>query len=98
MEYLFRILKNIFYILNYFFSIIYSGYIKNNLGNCGIDFATKFPLQVIGGKQITIGNNFSSFRRNRIEVFGKILNKEYAGKLVIGNNFSMNDDCHISLY
>jgi acetyltransferase-like isoleucine patch superfamily enzyme len=78
------------------FSHIYSGYIKNRIGNCGSNLFTKYPLYIIGGNKISIGNNFSSFRRNRIEVFGKILNKEYFGKLVIGNNFSINDDCHIA--
>lgn len=88
--------SNLFFVLNYLFNHIYSSYIKNKIGNCGCNLSTKYPLYIIGGNKISIGNNFSSFRRNRIEVFGKILNKDYYGKLVIGENFSINDDCHIA--
>jgi acetyltransferase-like isoleucine patch superfamily enzyme len=89
-------LRNFFNILSFLFDIIYSGFIKSSFGYSGSNFVTKFPFYVIGGKKITIGNNFSSFRRNRIEVFGKILDNDYSGKLIIGDNFSMNDDCHIA--
>lgn len=89
-------LRNFFSIFYYLFSFIYSGYIKNSIGYFGYNFVTKFPLYLIGGNRIKIGNNFSSFRRNRIEVFGEILNIDYDGKLTIGDNFSMNDDCHIA--
>lgn len=74
----------------------YSGFISYFFKKCGINFRTLYPLYIIGGEKIIIGNNFSSFKRNRIEVFGKILNIDYDGNLLIGNNFSMNDDCHIA--
>lgn len=75
----------------------YSGYKANYFSNRNIEnFRTFYPLFIIGGNRITVGKNFSSFRRNRIEVFGRILNINYNGKLVIGDNFSMNDDCHIA--
>jgi acetyltransferase-like isoleucine patch superfamily enzyme len=89
-------LSKLFFIINYIFSHIYSGFIKHKLGKCGCNLFTKYPLYIIGGNKISIGNNFSSFRRNRIEVFGKILNKDYYGQLIIGDNFSINDDCHIA--
>ncbi len=94
--YLFTYFNWIFNILNDFNNHIYSSYLKNMLVNSGTNFFTKFPLYIIGGNKISIGENFSSFRRNRIEVFGKILNIDYHGHLIIGNNFSMNDDCHIA--
>jgi len=88
--------SKIFNLINFLYIHIYSSYIKNRLGKCGDNLRTKFPLYLIGENKISIGNNFTSFRRNRIEVFGKILEKDYNGKLIIGDNFSMNDDCHIA--
>ena len=105
-KYLLKLLLNIGILISYFskfflslkylFNHTYSGYIKNKIGNCGCNILTKYPLYIIGGNKISIGNNFSSFRRNRIEVFGKILDIEYDGQLSIGDNFSINDDCHIA--
>jgi acetyltransferase-like isoleucine patch superfamily enzyme len=89
-------LSRFFFILSFIFNKIYSGYIKNKIRICGNNLLTKYPINIIGGNYITIGNNFSSFRRNRIEVFGKILDVEYNGQLNIGDNFSINDDCHIA--
>ena len=90
------VIKRLSIFLEIIFSGFYSGYVISKFQKCDILFKTLYPIYILGGDKITIGHNFSSFRRNRIEVFGKILNKEYAGKLVIGNNFSMNDDCHIA--
>jgi acetyltransferase-like isoleucine patch superfamily enzyme len=89
-------LQKVIFYLKYSFNIIYSGYKSKYLSFCGLNFKTKFPLYIIGGNQIKIGDSFSSFKRNRIEVFGTILSKIYFGELIIGNNFSMNDDCHIA--
>ncbi len=88
--------SNFFFLFNFFFNKIYSEYIKNKIYESGFNLSTKFPIYLIGESQISIGNNFTSFRRNRIEVFGKILNINYNGHLKIGDNFSMNDDCHIT--
>jgi acetyltransferase-like isoleucine patch superfamily enzyme len=88
--------KNVITFFNIVNSGLYSGYISCIFKLCGNNFSTLFPLYITGGDKITIGNNFSSFRRNRIEVFGKILDIEYDGQLSIGDNFSINDDCHIA--
>ncbi len=89
-------LKNISIFFKIIISGFYSGYISYLFKFCGYNFRTLYPFYIIGGEKISIGNNFSSFRRNRIEVFGKILNINFNGKLTIGDNFSMNDDCHIA--
>jgi acetyltransferase-like isoleucine patch superfamily enzyme len=88
--------KNVITFFNILNSGLYSGYKSCIFNSCGNNFSTLIPFFITGGDKITIGNNFSSFRRNRVEVFGKILNIEYNGKLIIGDNFSMNDDCHIA--
>lgn len=75
---------------------IYSFFIKFGFHRVGKHFHIMYPLYVIGGEYITIGNNFSGFMRNRIEVFDKHNQYFYNSKLTIGDNFSMNDDCHIA--
>ncbi len=89
-----NILTKPFFILTLILRKIYSGYIASKLHKVGKNFNTYYPLHIIGSQSIFIGDNFSSFRRNRIEVFAI---NNYKGKLTIGNNFSMNDDCHLAV-
>jgi acetyltransferase-like isoleucine patch superfamily enzyme len=54
-----------------------------------------FPMDIIGGKYICIGKNFSSNKRLRIEAISKHNRTLYNPKIIIGDNVSVNYDCHI---
>lgn len=75
---------------------IYSGWIKSSLKEVGDNFSVQYPMNHLGLKFISIGNNFSCFPRLRLEAFERHLNNSYAPILNIGNNVSINFDCHIA--
>jgi acetyltransferase-like isoleucine patch superfamily enzyme len=54
-----------------------------------------YPLYLRGGKYITIGNNFYSDMRLRLEAWDDHLGYKFSPKIIIGNNVSINSDCHI---
>jgi acetyltransferase-like isoleucine patch superfamily enzyme len=72
-----------------------SGYIYANLKTCGKSFSIQSPCNHHGLHHISIGNNFTAFAGLRIEAYEKHLNNTYTPELIIGNNVSMNYDCHI---
>lgn len=74
---------------------IYSSYIKKQLNCIGQHFYIEYPCQLVGGKYISVGNNFSSFARLRIEAFDRHVENIYTPRIVIGENVSINYDCHI---
>jgi len=80
------------------FKVIYnsllSGYISGKLKHCGKGFSIESPCYYQGLNHITIGDNFSSFAVLRIEAYQKHLNNNYTPELIIGNNVSVNHDCH----
>lgn len=53
------------------------------------------PLYIHGGKYISIGENFNSGLRLRLEAFDEHLGHKFTPKIIIGNNVSINSDCHI---
>lgn len=82
--------------LNYLRDIFYSGWIKGAFGRVGSNFQIEYPLHGRGLKQITIGDNFRSYKRLRIETYNSHLGAVFAPRLVIGDNVSLNYDCHIA--
>lgn len=52
-------------------------------------------MRVLGGERISIGDNFSSFSGFRIEAFTRHNGVQFNPKIEIGNNVSINFDCHI---
>ncbi len=53
------------------------------------------PFVIEGHRNITIGKNFASFARLRLEAFERHLNNWYTPEIIIGDNVSINYDCHI---
>lgn len=74
---------------------LYSRWAKNAFAITGDGFMVRKPLYVSGGRNIYIGNNFTSLNGLRIETFEQYIDLEYTPKLTIGNNVSCNIDCHI---
>ena len=75
--------------------MIYSKAISRELKYCGKNFYLRSPMMLEGEKYISIGDNFDGFSRIRLEAFDKHLNKRYSPQINIGNNVSINNDCHI---
>jgi len=63
---------------------------------CGYGFFLKGPSNILGGEFIYIGDNFSCFSRLRLEAYSRFGDQKFSPKIIIGNNVSLNFDCHIA--
>ena len=75
--------------------VIYSKIIERSLKVCGDGFKIGFPCVFYGVEDIEIGNNFNSFARLRLEAFRKHNGFHFRPNIRIGDNVSINYDCHI---
>lgn len=74
---------------------LYSIWKANEFKKTGNIFSVKYPLYLYGGKYISIGEGFNSDLRLRLEAFDEHLGHVFSPKITIGNNVSINSDCHI---
>jgi acetyltransferase-like isoleucine patch superfamily enzyme len=74
---------------------IYSELIKKAFKKCGKGFYIGSPAYIIGAEYITIGDNFESYARLRLEVYDYVNGIKYTPRVTIGNNVAINFDCHI---
>lgn len=72
----------------------YSGWVS-------IGIATKdkikleYPAFIAGHRYISIGTNFSSRGRLRIEAYDTFLQQKFSPSIIIGNHVCFNFDCHV---
>ena len=74
---------------------LYSSWISKEFKSLGYDAIISYPMYLHGGQYISIGNNFHSDIRFRIEAFDQHLGYKFTPIIAIGNNVSINPDCHI---
>jgi acetyltransferase-like isoleucine patch superfamily enzyme len=77
------------------FTIMYSGRVRKSFARCGDNNYISCPIYLIGDKNISIGEHFVAFARLRIEAHVRYKGQNFSPKIVIGNNVSVNYDCHI---
>ncbi len=78
-------------LLNRFYSIWISFVFKK----VGDNFNVLYPIYITGGKCIQF-ENCSIDQRLRIDAIQDFLDYKYQPKIIIGNNFSIQKDCHIT--
>lgn len=100
------ILQSIIYLVYYVFSPklfswinlrfyqLYSMWKANEFKNVGSVYI-QYPLYLHGGKYITIGKNFGCDQRLRLEAFDEFLGDKFSPQILIGDNVSIQKDCHI---
>ena len=81
--------------IKFFLNRVYSFSVKRNLKKCGKNFSIERPVYLYGAKYIEIGDNFNCFERLRLEAFERHNNNAYSPSIKIGNNVSLNYNCHI---
>ncbi|HUI90789.1 MAG TPA: acyltransferase [Chitinivibrionales bacterium] len=74
----------------------YSIYLSRQFFKIGKNSFWEFPAFIHGPDKISIGKNFYAFPRLRIEAFEKHLGAKFSPSIIIGNNVSINYDCHIA--
>jgi acetyltransferase-like isoleucine patch superfamily enzyme len=77
------------------FNQLYSMWKANEFKKAGENICFHYPVYLHGGKHITIGNNFYSDLRLRLEAYDEHLGNQFLPKIIIGDNVSINSDCHI---
>ncbi len=63
--------------------------------SCGPGALIREPRKIVGGRYIHIGSGFDAFPGLRIEAFDRHLDKLFTPRISIGDNVSINYDCHI---
>lgn len=89
--YSYRLHQKIVFIYNF----MYSNWIKNCFNSYGENISVRSPIFIYGGKYITIGNNFTSLDRVRMECWDSYMNDNFSPNLIIGDNVIMNKNVHI---
>lgn len=69
--------------------------VKGVLKKAGTNFYIQYPSYIKGGNYITVGDNFLCNERLRLEAYDNYLDKRYSPQITIGNNVTINYDCHI---
>ena len=80
---------------NKFVDRVFSLVVRKSLAKSGNNFSIQYPADIIGEKYICVGDNFNSFGRLRLEAYDKHLENQYEPSITIGDNVSINFDCHI---
>lgn len=78
------------------FNMMRSGYISKKFKRCGSNFSIDYPFYHIGLKHVEVGSNFRSFAGLRLEAIDLHLGCKFNPDVIIGNNVSINTDCHIA--
>lgn len=55
----------------------------------------RYPIYLKGSKYIKIGNNFDCDQRMRLDAIDNFLGEKFYPEIIIGNNVSIQKDCHI---
>jgi acetyltransferase-like isoleucine patch superfamily enzyme len=71
-------------------------YLARYFQRIGMNSFWEYPTFIYGQKYMTIGDNFYSFPRLRLEAFDELLGIHHSPKVTIGSNVSINYDCHIA--
>lgn len=73
----------------------YSKKIRRKIGSTGNNFNVRKECMIHNGQYISIGDNFFAMPGCRIEAWDNYEGKNYNPIIKIGNDVSMNFDCHI---
>ena len=96
MKYFYRFIYKLNRKVLSYFCKVYSRYISMLLLKKGKSFYIRYPLQLHGAQYIEIGDNVDIYPRLRLEAFDSHLNCKFTPRIIIGNNVSINPDCHIT--
>jgi len=68
---------------------------RARFAECGSAALIREPRKIIGGRYISVGAGFDVYPGLRIEAIDRHLGKRFSPAITIGNNVSINYDCHI---
>jgi acetyltransferase-like isoleucine patch superfamily enzyme len=94
--------KSIYFIIDYetvnklkfYYEKSYSIWLGHYFKDCSTAFFRR-PVYIIGGKYISLGDNFTCESRCRIEAWDKHNGYLFSPSIIIGKNVSLSYNCHI---
>lgn len=86
-----RMTKKIFHLRN----VIYTYWISGEFQSIKNKAYIEYPMYLVGGKYISIGNNFQSLERLRLECWDIYQGERFSPRLNIGDNVIINYNIHI---
>jgi len=92
MSYIFR--PGLLRILNNLGNIFYSAWLQRSFKSCSGVPKIEYPIFLTGSKYISIGKDFETRGRLRLEAYDTYNNHTYTPEIIIGNNVSINFNCH----
>ena len=87
--------KMLIYYCNRLWSMYFNHGLCKKLYRVGQNVRFSFPTYIIGEKHISIGSNFDSGLRFRLEAIDNHLGVKFSPRIKFGSNISINHDCHI---
>lgn len=78
-----------------FFHFVHSGRISIQISSYKAPLLLNYPTYLMGGKYIIFGSNFHASYRFRIEAWDKYKDDHYNPIIIIGDNVSFSDNCHV---
>jgi serine acetyltransferase len=66
------------------------------LHSIGVNPSFSFPMYTYGLEHVTIGDNFCTGERLKLRTFDSWEGRSYSPQIKIGNNVTLQSDCHIS--
>ena len=78
-----------------FYNIFFTYWISNEFFKTGENILIRYPLYLKGGKYIRLGDNVEIDRGFKLEAWSEYLNQKFKPEIYIGNNVSIQKDCHI---
>lgn len=77
------------------YSQLYTFWLLRQFKRIGANAFFAYPLSLKGGKYIEIGTDISCDQRFRLDAYDTYLGDKYCPVIQIGNNVSIQKDCHI---
>lgn len=99
---IFSLLNNFFKIFTFgfsvtkFYDLIYSAWIASRFLKIGNNFRVRRFAHLYGCNYVSIGNSFTSGPGLRIECWEQYLDSKFIPNLVIGDNVTLNFNCHLA--
>ncbi|MBF7090645.1 acyltransferase [Flavobacterium sp. ALJ2] len=87
--------KKISITIDVFFNLLYTFWYTREFRNIGESISFAYPLYLKGGKYISIGTNVGADQRLRLDAIDEFLGDKFNPEIIIGNNVSIQKDCHI---
>lgn len=87
---------NFFKIIRLRLDQLYSIWISNEFKACQSPLI-RYPMYLHGGAHMVIGKGFNCDQRLRLDAFESFLGEKFTPQLLIGDNVSIQKDCHIGV-